>query len=67
MGLPQTMSLRRPCPNCSGQLSRKTDDPKKPLGMVACSNCNFKVPIKVYVKSAQAAVIAKANQRRAQR
>lgn len=63
---PQTLSLKRPCPSCGGALQRKTVNPQKPLGMVACSNCQFKKPIDAYAKIVQADVKAKAQQRKVQ-
>jgi len=63
---PQILSLKRPCPSCGGALHRKTVNPQKPLGMVACSSCQFTRPIDAYAKSVQADVKAKAQQRKAQ-
>lgn len=63
---PETMSLPRPCPDCGGKLQRTTVDPSKPLGIVSCSGCQFKSPIDVYAKSIRAAVMAKAQERKAQ-
>jgi uncharacterized Zn finger protein (UPF0148 family) len=62
----ETMSLGRPCPSCGGPLLRKTVNPKKPLGMVSCSKCQFKSPIDAYSKSVRADVMAKAKARKAQ-
>ena len=66
MGFPQKSAMKRPCPDCGGQLLRKTEDQAKPLGMVCCSKCQFKSPIDVYVGNVQAEIIAQADQRKAQ-
>lgn len=63
---PQVMSMPRPCPGCGGKLRRTTVDPNKPLAMVACSQCQYKSPIGAYAKSVRTAVMAKAQQRKAQ-
>jgi hypothetical protein len=63
---PETMSLPRPCPSCGGKLQRKTVNSNKPLGMVACLGCQYKSPIDVYAKSVRTAIMAKAQQRKAQ-
>jgi hypothetical protein len=63
---PQVMSLPRPCPKCGGKLQRKTVNPNKPLGMVACLNCQHKSSVGVYAKSVQAELMAKAKARKAQ-
>jgi hypothetical protein len=60
---PETMSLPRPCPSCGGKLQRKTVDPRKPLGIVACSGCQYKNPIQVYAKSVQGEIMARAKAR----
>ena len=66
MPYPEKTPMRRPCPDCGGQLFRKTEDPSKLLGMVCCSNCQFKSAIDAYAGSVQVAVVAQAEQRKAQ-
>ena len=62
MGYPEKISLRNPCPDCGGSLSRQTVDPEKPLGMVKCANCAFSKPILEYIASMQDAARAKAQE-----
>jgi hypothetical protein len=66
MPYPQVMSLPRPCPKCGGKLQRKTVNPNKPLGLVACLNCQYKSSIVVYIKNVRTELMAKAKARKAQ-
>ena len=63
MPYPETMSLPRPCQSCGGKLKRTTVNPQQPLGMVSCSGCQYKNRIKVYAKSVQMEIMAKAKAR----
>jgi transcription elongation factor Elf1 len=64
MPYPQKSLLSRPCPSCDSlSLFRKTVDPEKPLGVVACGNCAFTSPIKDFVEAVKVDVMAKAQER----
>jgi DNA-directed RNA polymerase subunit M/transcription elongation factor TFIIS len=60
MPYPTKVSISRPCPTDGGKLFRRTDDPKKPLGMIACSTCGYTSPIQDFAKALQADRMAKA-------
>ena len=66
MGYPQKSALKRPCPSCGESLFRKTVDQDQPLGVVACSGCQYTASIADYADGVQAAVKAAADQRKAQ-